>query len=701
MEDLVRPLHDVLDLVCVGKGIGRTLGEWRIIQGMYRNEKTLWAWTPEHWDESLSTCGRHERATLAAAAYFIGEVDALCLMRHGVNAPLLAERACTKEAVDEASAQVARVAAGWGYALDNARAGSLRLTVSRALLVARSAVLDGIEEEHLLRLADESNKRNRNLTLFLWRALGEIGLVGSESYPGRVSASTYSDNPPEISEDVPETWARWCLEWFTRSRLKSRRKCFYALLQTGRWAAAECEEAIEPANWDAEIASRWSAAVERMTVGQYRTPGKPRGKAATEPGKPLMPQARSHLLGVLRRFFWDLQEWGLIPALFNPDRCMRQPPSTRQLMGPDPRPVDLSIWAKLVQAALDLEDEDLPPSHGYPIDLVRAVAAVWVCAALRPDEISRLRVGCTRPQRTDAKVSPTGETLEKGSVCFLNVPINKTSGAYTKPLPPVVGERVTQWERARPSEQGRALDEKTGEFVDFLFSHRGKRISVGYVTKSLIPILCRRANVDQYDTFGKITAHRARATIVSQLRNGPDPWSATDIQTFLGHSDPRATQYYIKADPTRLAKRFADSGYIEQNLATVEVLLDVEAVAGGKGPGAMYYDLGHGLCANPYWEHCDYRFGCVKCPMYIAGEGANLIRAKEGIQRMLRLVALTDDERRAAEGDVQALDALIDKGGDIPLPPGYQEIGLPTRRPNSGSDGEHGNDNGPSGEQAS
>ena len=87
--------------------------------------------------------------------------------------------------------------------------------------------------------------------------------------------------------------------------------------------------------------------------------------------------------------------------------------------------------------------------------------------------------------------------------------------------------------------------------------------------------------------------------------------------------------------------------------------------------------------------------------MYVAGEGANLIRAKEGIQRMLRLVPLTDDERRAAEGDVEALDALIEKGGDIPLPPGYQEIGLPTRRPKPDVSEEHGNDTGPSGEQAS
>ena len=94
------------------------------------------------------------------------------------------------------------------------------------------------------------------------------------------------------------------------------------------------------------------------------------------------------------------------------------------------------------------------------------------------NEIRRLRVGCIRfgPAST-----PGAET-----VCLLDVPVNKTSTAFTKPVDRIVGEAVQRWEQERPT-QPAALDEKTGELVHFLFTVRCARFSPNYLNRTLIP----------------------------------------------------------------------------------------------------------------------------------------------------------------------------------------------------------------------
>ena len=116
-------------------------------------------------------------------------------------------------------------------------------------------------------------------------------------------------------------------------------------------------------------------------------------------------------------------------------------------------------------------------------------------------------------------IPETGEILPKDAVCFWDIPVNKTSTAYTKPVHSLVGKRINEWEAVRPQEQPRALDKKTNEAVHFLFSYRSRRISKTYITDHLIPLLCRKAGIPIEDSRGKITSHRARATIASMLYN--------------------------------------------------------------------------------------------------------------------------------------------------------------------------------------
>jgi len=234
---------------------------------------------------------------------------------------------------------------------------------------------------------------------------------------------------------------------------------------------------------------------------------------------------------------------------------------------------------------MNLEAEDLPTTGSnvliYPLEMVRGIAVVWCFTALRSAEIIRLRVGCIRWQHEDVRVPETGEILPKDAVCFLDIPVNKTTTSYTKPVHPLVGKRIDEWERLRPREQPRHVDGKTSEAVQFLFSYRGNRVSKGYPNRCLIPHLCRKANIPEEDSRGAITSHRARATIASMLYNAREPLDIFQLRDYLGHKHLSSTQSYLKVDPTRLANQVAKAGYLEQNLATIEVLLDQDAVMSG------------------------------------------------------------------------------------------------------------------------
>jgi hypothetical protein len=63
---------------------------------------------------------------------------------------------------------------------------------------------------------------------------------------------------------------------------------------------------------------------------------------------------------------------------------------------------------------------------------------------------------------------------------------------------------------------------------------------------------------------------------------------------------------------------------------------------------------------------------CAKCDFCIPKDSnrAQLLEAKTNILRFLQEVPLTDDERSAADGDLDALDRLITMLSDRPTPSG-------------------------------
>src|SRR5262249_8778285 len=187
---------------------------------------------------------------------------------------------------------------------------------------------------------------------------------------------------------------------------------------------------------------------------------------------------------------------------------------------PNPRVIADDIWAKLLWAGLNLVPSDLPANTGgqfYPLELVRALAVVWLFAGLRRGEISRLRLGCVRwPHRAVGGPGSPDPTVANGAVCLVEVPTHKTGTAFTKPVDPLVGRAIAAWEAIRP-EQPLLVDRRTGEQVPFLFCYRARRVAKEYLNQGLIPALCRKAGVPLQDPRGRITSQRARATIAMTL----------------------------------------------------------------------------------------------------------------------------------------------------------------------------------------
>jgi hypothetical protein len=159
------------------------------------------------------------------------------------------------------------------------------------------------------------------------------------------------------------------------------------------------------------------------------------------------------------------------------------------------------------------------------------------------------------------------------------------------------------------------------------------------------------------------------------LYNAKEPLSIFELKEYLGHKQLSSTQSYLLVDPTKLASKVAKAGYLEQNLATIEVLLDQEAVISGaasRGETWKYYDLGHGWCANPFWAACAHRMACAKCPYYRPKDSLKdqLVEGKANLVRMLEFVQLTEEEKLLVTEGIELHQELIEKLADIPTPAG-------------------------------
>jgi len=559
------------------------------------------------------------RTLLPVLAYLLCSPSPLDPLLEFIGIAPLARKIFGYQVIDDLIEQLSSILKGWGY--HHLHLADFAACVCYLLLRNGSPRLSDLTADLLETIRQTCFLPCVRKTLFqVSHALCAVGILEKPTTDNRGRSMHVPKSP---QEDIAEEWLRWCERWRSHTTQRASVGSYHVLLKVGRWLTAHHPEVTSPAQWTYQLAAEFVAAVNEVKVGDWASAHRRLSMPAAKLGAPLRPHTKEGILKVVRVFLRDCQEWGWIPIQLNPSRALRTPRPIRNLTGPDPRVVDKEFWAKILWAAMNLEAADLPLGSNdlavYPLEMVRAIALVWCFAALRSDEIWRLRVGCIRWQYEDVMVAQTGEMLPRDAVCFLAIPVNKTMTAYTKAVHPLVGKRINEWERLRPREQLHDLDGKTSEQVQFLFTYRGKRISHTYLNNALIPLLCRKAGLPPEDSRGRITSHRARATIASQLYNAKEPLDVFQLKEYLGHKSLSSTQSYLRVDPTQLASKVAKTGYLEQNMATVEVLLDQEAVLSGaaaRGEIWKYYDLGHGYCTNTFWATCKHRMACARCPFY-------------------------------------------------------------------------------------
>jgi len=642
-------------------------------------ERACWDWEPWDWAGLIGTgseglrqrhpgqVGPSARPYLIAYACLIGGFTAFDMIGR-FHRPSLAWRIFGREPVEDAVQQVQGVLAGWGY---RSRSPELTAVICQMLLLNRSPLLEDLTDETLARMrADPALGASRARDAYgIHRALAALGHAAPPPAPECTAG-------PAAIEGAPQEWAEWVERWHATSTLAPVTRGIYriTLAKVGRWLAAEQAGITSPAQWTRQTCASWVAAVDRMSSGDYT-------QCSTGPGdrkgRPLSPKTKSSYLRIARAFFRDCQEWEWIPRRFDPSHALGTPRSIKALLGPDPRVIADDTWAKLLWAGLNLTPEDLlsPDGRSYPLELIRAITLTWLFSGQRSDEIARLRVGCIRWQHDGAGIrGDDRHVLARDAVCLLDVPTHKTGSAFTKPVDPLMGEAIEAWQKARPA-QPKMLDRKTAEQADFLFAFRARRVAKQYINDMIIPMLCAKAGVPDADVRGKITSHRARSTIASQLYNAKEPMTLFELQAWLGHASPESTQHYAKITPNTLTRAYKDAGYFERNVRTIEVLIDRDAVTSGQaaaGEPWQHYDLGHGLCSYTFFEQCQHRMACAKCDFYTpkSSSKAQLLEARASLQRMLVAIPLTGDEKAAVDDGQEALGKLLDRLADTPTPDG-------------------------------
>ena len=310
-----------------------------------------------------------------------------------------------------------------------------------------------------------------------------------------------------------------------------------------------------------------------------------------------------------------------------------------------------------------------------------AAPSAWDLSQVDGDEAGCIRWMEADEVKFDGEEAPTPDS--EGKICLLDVPPGKNGRAFTKAVDAIVGKAIQAWEDVRP-QQAPFIDRRTGEEVHYLFAWRSHRLGDPYLNKTLIPLLCDKAGVPEEDVRGKITSHRARHTIFTQLS---EFMTIPQLQSWSGHKSTNSLMHYLKSTLSKQAAAYQKTDYFKRNLRTFEVLIDQEAITNGaaaRGEPWKYHKLGDdGYCVYDFFDQCLHKMACPRCPFYHPNSIVlqKLQQNKTSWQKMLIEIELTEDERSVVEEEVQSLERLCEKLVDIKTPGGItprQLKGIPS-----------------------
>jgi hypothetical protein len=424
---LWQPLQDIFEVIGKQNAMDCTVSHV-LIHEMHHRQQSFWGWSEHQWVETLGSsvatfrqqhgCDGYSRQYLIVIAYLLGKLT-FCnrLIPPGIARELVARKVFGDDRISAAIERIYAIVGGkegWGYSPANTRR-AIKIAVSWVFLANRTPSLEAISLELLESLRDVAPDTRASAALLqLSHALVELHVLEKALPP------TSQAQPIWIrlnADGLAPEWIEWCHRWYraaTGLALTTKDGYLRTLYKAGRWLASTHPHVTSPEQWSYQLAAAWVQAVDEMNVGDWITGQKLHAKKL---GQPISPRSKVQHLVALGIFFKDLQEEPFhLPRIFNPHRAFRIPQAISRLIGPDPRDIDMRWWAMLVQAALDLTEEDLPRRNGwywYPLPLVQVLAMVWVYSGLRSDEIVRLRTGCIRWQHEDITLPETGDLVPK------------------------------------------------------------------------------------------------------------------------------------------------------------------------------------------------------------------------------------------------------------------------------------------------
>ncbi len=708
---LDQPIFDVFQLRHGNSNPEGVNEVYRVMrQEMYDRDKIFWDWSPVEWKEVLGPTYAafaakwgeqlaQVRTTLMDMAYFLGNMSDLGVDEMSRYVANSANVYFGTELMNQQCQHLSDALQGFGYGQGKVNLQRIRHALSLLFIRKRSPYLEDISEALLADLGAE----DRSLHLASFRiALGlqQLGILAPQPARSASPSSPFNPSPHfDVSGMAPE-WSAWCLAWYEQAvDLTPRTRQAYAwhLLRVGRWLHQHAPQVRTPGQWTEDLALRVRADLFSWKVGQYGSHvGQDLLKRREIFGQPLGAGGISHYYAVLSRFFSDLTrhayavngeparriklDFNLKEGFALPDHLRRERESA------DPRDIDLRAWAKLTIAAATLSQNDLPSHARYPLSLYRALGLLWVTSARRPNELIRLRLDCVRedwePEMLDDQGFPlkqntlapsdksdSPKTTNQGTtkLCYLYIPAGKSRGPFWIWIPDYVADAIALWKKERPSHQDKLLDEKDRVRVSYLFCYRNHVVSRNFINRALIPILCKKAGVNQEDARGRITGHRGRSTRLTLLRrNGV---GLDDLAEYAGHADSRTIRRYARQNPLQLHRIIQDADDVSR---VIEGVVDLQAAA--QGLPAIRWFIGYDAdgepmyCANQLYITCPHRLDCERCGMFIGGEKARLLQQGEQTLPVSSKVPMTPLEKSVVKGDQEGAEACRAALRQIPAP---------------------------------
>ncbi len=652
LAHLIRPLQDVHDFKQCHPG-GRASYLYCMCQQMLQTNKPFWVWSKEDWLKAIASAnGKHGIAiTMRMTAYLL---CGLLIIEDQYFPSHLARLVFGTTEVAKEYEKVAAViygSDGFGYVRNTTQELHSQATLMLALLINRNPHIDALTIECLRATKQLLVYQGYQHALHqLVRALMHLKIVRETALTDLFGHVKEASAWWEYTEpDVDPIWLAWVQAYVTQTHRgveHHRKDTFYRLLIAGRWLKKYHPEIVEPAQWDEPLAYEYVDWVCHAKRNELVLESPPIPRDASKSQLPLQATTIDVRISVLRRFFLALQRRPYqvsgqrsqrLVLAFDPNEVLVTPENIQRQMAPNPRTLDPAWWHKLTWAAASLSAKDLP-SRSYPLAYYRAVALVWVTGARRANEIRRLKVGCVSREWAPEMCDEDGHQVEPAEdLAFLRIPVSKMRGEFWIPIPSYTADAIEVWEQLRPKLQEPRIDRKDRKPTDYLFMTRNLLMGEKFLNESIIPLLCKVAGlVDEdgiplRDAVGKITSHRARATLATWLRS--NGLSLTHIAKLLGHTDLKTLPWYLREDKYQFARAVRKHNPLNR---VVTAILDTEAIKRGTGEPVVFYYLGYGddgrphLCASPDYSTCIHQMQCRKCEMFVDAEQAEVIERRPG-----------------------------------------------------------------------